>query len=374
MKLVADALNKGEIARAMITAVLMRLPDPAGAIHAADVHCAVAKAGFNPDEARDERGRWTSGGSDGAYADMDLRQAGTQLADAGMSDVSNDPVAQAAARAEDANTSIVLAAADDEEEKDSRFGIGGNNPPLDELIPRTLIQSPAGPLVQFLDNLLGISEPGDEANLEWAKLQMGALLNKIHEIDPNYVFESIVPEGGLATMSWEGRLNLINGLRADLAAAIYRIQGDIGLLQEVTFAFMQRSANAAYEEAAQLYTAGKLNVRLSREEAIGNYVDTFVRLQLREFFNSLGVSAGTGSAIQVNMRAYDSSGTEITYRIPDARVGNLAFDTSLTAKLPSSPQIRGFFNADFEPAGVVIVRPNQLGNYSSYIIWRQKED
>jgi len=54
------------------------------------------------------------------------------------------------------------------------------------------------------------------------------------------------------------------------------------------------------------------------------------------------------------------------------RVGNLAFDTSLTAKQSSDSQIKGFFNADFRPEGVVIVRPNQLGNNSSYIIWRPK--
>lgn len=71
-----------------------------------------------------------------------------------------------------------------------------------------------------------------------------------------------------------------------------------------------------------------------------------------------------------NTRAYDSSGS---YRIPDARVGDIAFDISLTAKPPSSPQIKGFFNADFEPAGVVIVRPNQLENNSSYVIWRTQE-
>ncbi len=82
---------------------------------------------------------------------------------------------------------------------------------------------------------------------------------------------------------------------------------------------------------------------------------------------------GPGSAIRVNNRAYDSSGVNPTYRIPDARVGNLAFDFSLTAKTSSDPQIRGFFDADFKPVGVVIVRPNQLGNNSSYIIWRPNE-
>ncbi len=57
VKLVANALNKGEMARAMMTAVLMRLPDLDSAIRIAEVDGVLAKAGFNPDEPRDERGR-----------------------------------------------------------------------------------------------------------------------------------------------------------------------------------------------------------------------------------------------------------------------------------------------------------------------------
>jgi hypothetical protein len=393
VKLVASALNKGEMARAMMTAVLMRLPDPGGAIRIADADGVLAKAGFNPNESRDERGRWTSGGSNGEAkiaSDIDgdrertnanFRSAGIQLADAGLSDAVDDPVTQAAARAVETGTSerddtpnIVLAAAEGEDERDSRFGIGGNYPPPEELIPQRLQQSPVGPAVQFLDNLLGISEPGDDANLEVAELQQRALLHGIHEIDPNYVYESIAPPGGLAAMSWQERLNVINGLQADLAAAIYRVRGDIRPLQEVTLEFMQRTTNAAYDDGVQLYNTGMLNVRLSPAEAIGNYMDGIVRLDLRQFYNGLSIALGPGSAIRVNSRAYDTSGPDVFYRLPDARVGDFAFDTSLTAKKLSDAQIEGFFNADFKPAGVVIVRPNQLGNKSSYILWREKED
>ena len=120
MQLVANALNKGDTARAMITAVLMRLPDPGGATRIADMDGVLTKAGFNPDEPRDERGRWTDGGANGeaaignyGYGDVaatDMRNptaatnagrrpAGVQLADAGLSDASDDPVAQSAAHA-----------------------------------------------------------------------------------------------------------------------------------------------------------------------------------------------------------------------------------------------------------------------------------
>lgn len=175
-------------------------------------------------------------------------------------------------------------------------------------------------------------------------------------------------------MSWQGRLNVINGLRAELAAAIYRVRGDIRPLQEVTLEFMQRATNAAYVKAVQRYNTGDLTVLLHREEAIGNDVDRAVRAQLESFFNNLNISTDPDSAVRVNGRAYDTSKLPPSYRVPDVRVGNFAFDVSLEAKRPSKDQIRDFFNADFKPAGVIIVRPNQLGNNSSYIIWRPKED
>ena len=414
LRAIANALNDGDVARAQIATVLLGIPDPPRLSKRVcsrdqmiklvrDLHWSgIIK--WDPDE----HPRWPAGSADSqggqfapkgegaeTYASLtsrrtksDMAGAGAriQLADVGMSDASDDPIAEATVRAaaaarlagehqtsESDTSNIILAAADGEDEKDPRFGIGGNNPPPEELIPQRLQQSPAGPAVQFFDNLMDISHPGDEANLEAAELRQRALLQRIHEIDPNYVYESIEPPGGLAGMSWQGRLNVINGLRADLAAAIYRVRGDIRPLQEVTLDFLQRTTNAEYDEAVQRYNAGELKVRLSREVAIGNYVDARVREYLRDFFNDLRISTEPGSAIRVNRRAYDSSGADVTYRIPDARVGNIAFDVSLEAKSLSDLQIRDFFNADFTPVGVVIVRPNQLGDNSSYVIWRPKE-
>jgi hypothetical protein len=407
VKVVADALNNGDMARAMMAAVLMRLPDPDGAVRISDVDGVLAKAGFNPGEPRDERGRWTTGGAssetdiadhryDARSADVTRRPADVQLADAYLSDASDDPIAEAVRAAarqvrethespealsdfsserqifNPSNTPhTILAAAEGDEEKDSRFGISGNYPP-EELIPERLQQSPAGRAIQFFDNMFDIAGPAKELSLEVAEDQKRALFQRIRQIDPSYVYQGLEPAGGLAGMSSEARTSVINGLQADLAAAIYRMRGDIRPLQEVTLEFMQRTANAAYEEGVQRYDAGRLSVRLSREEAIGNFVDGMVRTRLRTFFGDLGIQTGSGSPIQVNVRAYISSGADASYRIPDARVGNLAFDTSVTAKLTSVPQVRGFFNADFQPAGVVIVRPNQLGNNSSYVLWRPK--
>ena len=49
-------------------------------------------------------------------------------------------------------------------------------------------------------------------------------------------------------------------------------------------------------------------------------------------------------------------------------IGNVAYDMMTERKLPSKPQIRGFFSSDFRPDSVVIVRPSQLGPKSTYII------
>ena len=63
LQVAADALNLGDIGRAMIATLHLRLPElsddgAAGIAHADDV---LAK--YNPDEPRDERGRWTTGGA-----------------------------------------------------------------------------------------------------------------------------------------------------------------------------------------------------------------------------------------------------------------------------------------------------------------------
>jgi hypothetical protein len=82
-----------------MTAVLMRLPEPGSPISVADVDGMLAKAGFNPDEPRDEQGRWTTEGSESTEPNTHHRDPRIQLADVGMSDASNDPVAEAVARA-----------------------------------------------------------------------------------------------------------------------------------------------------------------------------------------------------------------------------------------------------------------------------------
>ena len=108
VKLVANALNKGDMAKAMMTAVLMRLPDPGDPIRIADEDGVLAKGGFDPDEPRDERGRWTNGGDVAPY---DPSRPAHPTRRRRMSDASNDPVAEAVARAAEAQHSLKPASA-----------------------------------------------------------------------------------------------------------------------------------------------------------------------------------------------------------------------------------------------------------------------
>lgn len=107
LKLVANALNKGDLARAMMTAVLMRLPDPGSPISIADVDGVLAKAGFDPDEPRDGRGRWTTDGSGSATPAAPHRDPRIQLGDSGRSEGANDPIAAAVHAAEAAGRASV---------------------------------------------------------------------------------------------------------------------------------------------------------------------------------------------------------------------------------------------------------------------------
>ena len=113
---------------------------------------------------------------------------------------------------------------------------------------------------------------------------------------------------------------------------------------------------------------GELRPRLNPREAIGNYVDRAVKRELQQRFNFNGIDYSKGQQVRVQGREYITSGTDRTYRQPDARVWNTAFDASIREKTLKDPQVIGFFNSDFKPDYVVIVRPRQLGG--SYVIKR----
>ena len=222
-----------------------------------------------------------------------------------------------------------------------------------------------------LDGFLGVGALADEANLEATLGQYRALVAEIKQIDPGFVDYELLPPGGIAGLSWQGRTNLINGLRLQRAAAIYRLRGEVGPLQIETLRFLQNAVDAAYAEAVIAADAGRLEPRLSRQEAIGNSIDPIVRGALRSMFNQYGIPFGPrGGDVTVNNRDYETTPRGQVYRIPDARIRDVSFDWTLFPKTVSTPQVRGFFRADSKPRAVIIVRPTQLGRGSTYLMPR----
>ncbi len=224
---------------------------------------------------------------------------------------------------------------------------------------------PGGAIVALADDIFGIAGASRELTAELTRDLTDLLINQIRAVDPDFRFDSL---GFPQTI--EGQVNQINDLRFRRAAAFLKIKGEVRPLQVETLRFVQESTDLAYAHGVELLRKGRLPVRLSEQEALGNFIDRQVRRDLRDRYKQYGVdSTGTGP-VRVNRRENDSSGSDITFRRPDARVGNVAFDVTLTQKTLRTPQVCGFFNADFKPSHVVIIRPQQISPGSSYIISR----
>jgi hypothetical protein len=135
--------------------------------------------------------------------------------------------------------------------------------------------------------------------------------------------------------------------------------------------FLQNAVDDAYAEGEKEYEAGRLTRWLSEEEAVGNFMDRTVRRELRQLFRSYQIPFGPNGNITINNRDYDTSDEDnVSYTAPDARVGRITFDWTLTLKTQSMRQVRGFFDADSQPIAVVIVRRRQLGQKGAYLIPR----
>jgi hypothetical protein len=65
LEVIAEALNRGDVGRAMIAALHLRLPrlNPEGATRIAKAHDVLTK--YDPSEPRDDHGRWTADGESG---------------------------------------------------------------------------------------------------------------------------------------------------------------------------------------------------------------------------------------------------------------------------------------------------------------------
>lgn len=252
-----------------------------------------------------------------------------------------------------------------------RARIGGNRGPrpydpmtLEQAFPG-LSTAPGSSIIGLADYALDITGPANRLTAELATAEVKSLIQQIRKVDAEFQFDSLETPTTL-----DGKVNQIQTLRMHRAAAFYNKQGDVKPLQVETLRRMQQSVDQAYEAGQALFEAGRLKPRLSRNEAIGNYIDMVVRQEMRAMFAQYGIENGPGRQVKIVGREYDTSRTDRTYRIPDIRVGNMAFDSTMERKLPSKPQIQGFFNSDFRPNSAVIVRPSKLGPKSTYAIKR----
>jgi hypothetical protein len=271
---------------------------------------------------------------------------------------------------------ILTAGEEGEKEPESR---GSNGPPpdyfatLEDVFPGLRDAPGLGAPLAPIDGFLGLSALADEANLEATLGQYRALVAEIKRVDPSFIDEELLPPAGIAGLTWQGRANLINSLRMQLAAAYYRMRGDVGPLQVETLRFLRAAVDAAYEESVSAADAGRLQPRLSRAEAIGNRMDARVRTDLRQMFDEYHIPYGPRADVTVNNRDYENSESGQSYRIPDARIRDVSFDWTLVPKTMSTPQIRGFFRADSRPRAVIIIRPGQLGRDTTYLIPRSAD-
>ena len=206
------------------------------------------------------------------------------------------------------------------------------------MVPR-LAQSPAGSIVAVADSVFDLTGPSRATTDTLTLTHMKAMIRQIQEVEPNYRFQSL---GFPASL--EGQNNMLRDLRLDRAAAFYRVRGEVRPLQVETLKFLQGRVDAAYTRGEQLFADGKLRSRLSRNEAIGNFVDSQVRSDLRIFYRRRLISIDKGQKVQVNRREHDTN--EGRYTVPDSRVGNIAFDVSLTPKTLAFRQIQGFFRSE----------------------------
>lgn len=243
-----------------------------------------------------------------------------------------------------------------------------NRPPPDALVDvfPGLHNPVASAILAPIDGFLGLSSAADAASESATHMMILSLNAEIRRVDPSYQPSVLEPGGMPRTV--EGRTRLINGLLMDRAAAIYRIRGDFRPLQVETLRFIQSRIDFAYRDAVRLYDAGVLPRQPSREISIGNRMDRTLRSELRRLFDAHRISWGPNQIVRVVGREYRTTSTDRTYRIPDARVGNVAFDWTLTRKSPNDSQIRGFFATDWGPRLVIIVRPNSVGSDTVYAI------
>jgi hypothetical protein len=373
----AAAIEAGDLCLAGIETVLLRLPDltPSALAKLAEV-AELEKGGTAwQDEPRvpagqPDGGQWTTGEGAGAAPAVAAKPAAPVSPDE-TTPAQNPrlPLDDGVYRPGTDDPRVILTSGAEEEEASRR----SNGPPddftrLEDVFPG-LRDTPALAIpLAPIDGFFGVGAVSDEANLEATLGQYRALVEDIKQVDPSFANDELLPPDGIAGLTWQGRNNLINNLRMERAAAYYRMRGEVGFLQVETLRFLQNAVDAAYEEAVSEADAGRLQPRISRQQAIGDWVDREVRQEFKRMFASYFIPYGPGEDVTINNRDYETLESGQNYRVPDAKLEDVAFDWTLSLKTISSAQIRGFFRADSQPRAVIIIRPSELGG--SYLLPR----
>jgi hypothetical protein len=254
-----------------------------------------------------------------------------------------------------------------------RARMGGNGgPPISD--PLTIMQAvpalqnaPVASVVAIpAEFFLDLTGPAREATATAHAAYVRTLIAQIRTLNPNYQHRAAGPP----VQSFLGQITEINKLRWDRAVALYSLRGDIEALKVELTRVMQHRANSAYDEAVELLEKGELRPLLSPREAIGNYVDRAVKRELEERLKFAKIDYSAGQPVRIQGREYITSGNDRTYKKPDARVGRAALDVTIREKSLKDKQVVGFFDGDFEPDIVIIIRPRQVGG--SYIITRPR--
>jgi hypothetical protein len=226
---------------------------------------------------------------------------------------------------------------------------------------------PGGAIMAVANGFLDFTGPAAEGAAERTQMRTARLTEQIQALNPNYRLPSLgVPQTA------DGQARQIDGLRFDLAIEFLR-RGELKPLQLEAFRFVQRETDEAYDQTLALARARRLPIRLSSQQAIGTRVDSMVRTKFRERLNASGIDWNGKGPVRVNKLETVSSGGDLRRRRPDARVGDVAFDVTISEKSLKTAQVRGFFNSDLKTKQVIIIRPTQIGPESSYIIVRPGE-
>lgn len=439
---IANALNEGDVARAQIASVLLGIPDPPPLSKSGrsrdqtiklirDLHwsgllkwdpdehprwpagAADSKGGqFAPKGEDEETGAASAtrhGSIDGAHLynteqDGAVRNTRIQLADAGMSDAYDDPVAEAARAAAAMHAATVQAqsaanpnagAANDEHEGfwqalGSRLSHEAKSA-LSQIGQAQLVESNADLAAgraevnaishvlrdyavyrakPWLDSegrpveipAIDIGNPvAGQAELMirlTAKEPLTRPATNADWIDPLINLASTAamaagPAGRLLGPGAEALGEAATGSDILIGNSGFR---NIGEFTDAVTAKYQRLYDEGYELAIGRARQGLI---ANDPLVIGQKTDLFARVELRDWLaNVEGIDEGLGQIIQVNRRLYDPLGSG-DYRVPDVYVpeSRTILDGSLQFKTSSMPQISDYqtFSGG---AKVTIIRPS----------------